>query len=1019
LATGFYFDLDEKVDNETGTCIPGELEVTWLADEDDLAVDEKVRLFRKLERLRELGDFELERQNPAVPEHELQTILRYQRALIVALEHGLEHVGFDHHGNQKDGCNTDEQEACEISSRYDDLAFRKDQTSYHSYTCDNSGYLSFEEYENVDYIKSHYQPIKFTTDPNDGDACLSIGNTIQICETYRPPYHEMFVHYTARFLDSIKRVLWVGGGDSMLLHEILKYPTLELVVGLEIDQIITRSTFFYMGAQPHFENEKVQWWFGDASKSLLMLPESYFGSFDMVLVDLSETVTSLAVTEELDIMQALSLLLTPEGILVKNEHYKEQMAEIFKYRLQIHYPYVPVVCSQSMNYGSNKIDFLSQAMKEHELNSPNLFIQPLEDIEDPYEHYQDYAHNKTAKYLCKDSSSSDDGEAHLLLGDLTKQTSSPGILLIMEVDNITASLDLSDVALVREALVGGLERVGFSMVSTSSSTQEHKDGAGSTGFITILLQEGYVVARTWPAHGYCGIDFHLWSKFDLQNYGKYALLQTLGGVSSASYRIVAGGMFGVSSWTDDAKKKGPRVTTECADNEIDADSDTADETTLTTMVDPQVAKTILEETMGMIRHDDDDGYVVAIICGERPKDCSSLEVLSSGKASSVVSHVLPLMSCQGLASDNKHGGNSTTQPLVKKMKNCEKELLTAILGFTTVGKKIRAIVIDPDATYSFVRTAYKILKAKRDLLFGDELYALSVLRPTEEDSWRRNLIQRFRLDVMEGWKPNFITQVFFRDADGDNTTTEMALSHTGDELFVQGLVDATARIEERTGLTSEVKDITGDRHDYDPEWSALHFGPEHYDQVNNWNQYQSQQPVGYQTVFQLEPKTKTASGALLALSEEILTNAITQALTRSGLSLLSEQPPHVGTNQGDGCVVMVPFVGGNCVILWDGRIHVDINLFTFAEDRDLAEEVQSRFVIRVPTTTTADDDDESVDNELIIALRDVQPRGYGGVVNFLSDLVDPDNGGSRVRPIWAAKDGGDEEGDNSEVEEQD
>ena len=38
----------------------------------------------------------------------------------------------------------------------------------------------------------------------------------------------------------------------------------------------------------------------------------------MVLVDLSETVMSFSVTNELDMMEALSLLLKPDGIFVKN-----------------------------------------------------------------------------------------------------------------------------------------------------------------------------------------------------------------------------------------------------------------------------------------------------------------------------------------------------------------------------------------------------------------------------------------------------------------------------------------------------------------------------------------------------------------------------------------------------------------------------------------------------------------------------------------------------------------------------
>ena len=52
----------------------------------------------------------------------------------------------------------------------------------------------------------------------------------------------------------------------MLLHEIVKYPSLELVVGLEIDQKVTRGAFKHFGVQPLWDNEKVQWWYGDASK---------------------------------------------------------------------------------------------------------------------------------------------------------------------------------------------------------------------------------------------------------------------------------------------------------------------------------------------------------------------------------------------------------------------------------------------------------------------------------------------------------------------------------------------------------------------------------------------------------------------------------------------------------------------------------------------------------------------------------------------------------------------------------
>ena len=117
----------------------------------------------------------------------------------------------------------------------------------------------------------------------------------------------------------MQRVLFVGDGDFMLLHEILKYPALEKVVGLELDQMVVRKSFKHFGLQPHWDNGKVEWLFGDATKMLLILPNEYFGSFDLVLLDLSETVMSFLVTDKLDIMEALLLLLKEDGIFVKNE----------------------------------------------------------------------------------------------------------------------------------------------------------------------------------------------------------------------------------------------------------------------------------------------------------------------------------------------------------------------------------------------------------------------------------------------------------------------------------------------------------------------------------------------------------------------------------------------------------------------------------------------------------------------------------------------------------------------------
>merc|ERR1712161_146328 len=74
---------------------------------------------------------------------------------------------------------------------------------------------------------------------------------------------------------------------------------------------------------------------------------------------------------------------------------------------------------------------------------------------------------------------------------------------------------------------------------------------------------------------------------------------------------------------------------------------------------------------------------------------------------------------------------------------------------------------------------------------------------------------------------------------------------------------------------------------------------------------------------------------------------------------------------GDGCLLVACWSGGN-VILWDGRQHIDINLFTYAEDFDTSKKFEGIFTSYIPKLTTK--------------LRDEQPRGTGRVVNFLGDI---------------------------------
>lgn len=275
-------------------------------------------------------------------------------------------------------------------NHYDDLDDEPDDLDYISATCDNNEWMEFNGYEIQEDLRTSYQHAVFNQHNETGDICMDIDDIVQICSSYRPQYHEYSANYAARFLDSVERVLFVGGGDSMLLHEALKYKNLEKVVGLELDQVITRKSFKYFHTQPHFDDDRVEWWFGDATKSLLLLPKDYWQSFDLVLVDLSETAMALSVTKELDVFAALALLLKPEGVMVKNELYIDEMSNVFDYTVQIKYD-SPKICSQIMALGSNRIDFFHKLQTDHGVH--NYLLDPVDEIEDRFEHMHDYRKN--------------------------------------------------------------------------------------------------------------------------------------------------------------------------------------------------------------------------------------------------------------------------------------------------------------------------------------------------------------------------------------------------------------------------------------------------------------------------------------------------------------------------------------------------------------------------------------------------------------------------------------------------
>ena len=407
--------------------------------------------------------------------------------------------------------------------------------------------------------RATYQKVIFEENLKLEDKCLRLDNTLQQCSSYRPHYHEPFVHYSASYLNEnfmsrVRRVVFVGGGDSMLLHEVLKYPDVEVVLGLKLDQKVTRDSFEHFKTQPHFDNPKVQWWFGDGARSLTMLPREYFGTFDLVLLDLSETVMSMTVTKGLDVFGAMKLLLGPNGVLVKNDFgYFEKLAKVFDTCLQLLVPDVTYICDYELVLcGADTVDFLHpsfdhlQGVREGQVET--LLYRPQDEIEHHWAPVTDYSKYWGEPRECAGGGHDDDANV--------ETAAHAGVLMIVEAENVSA--EVGDAKWVAAALKGSLKSLGYGVLSVHTAPSARSGGAS----IVLSMEEGYVLVETWPDAKYCKLDIHLWGGFEGQEGVRSGLLEVLGSAAGdwQSYRIVTGGMRGARTRATDLKTVGPDLT---------------------------------------------------------------------------------------------------------------------------------------------------------------------------------------------------------------------------------------------------------------------------------------------------------------------------------------------------------------------------------------------------------------------------------------------------------------------------
>eukprot|EP00522_Entomoneis_paludosa_P015800 CAMPEP_0172453388 /NCGR_PEP_ID=MMETSP1065-20121228/10732_1 /TAXON_ID=265537 /ORGANISM="Amphiprora paludosa, Strain CCMP125" /LENGTH=1413 /DNA_ID=CAMNT_0013205567 /DNA_START=84 /DNA_END=4325 /DNA_ORIENTATION=- len=816
--TGFVFEIS-KHETVLGDASRASFDVTWFTGEPSFPQLNWIQAH--LKRLEGMADTVASSLSHLEDTYEQVRIREYFEGLLTAFKQVHIHAQFERNEREGEGMICQNEHAIETciqtdpeKDSFDNLKHRSDSLSYEFDVADNCLHSNQDTLEALDKTTSLYQEIEFEhykfDETEQREVCLVLAGFPQSCTSLRAHYHEALVHYPASFLDNVKRVLFMGGGDLMILDEILKYDV-EFVYGMELDQEVARQSFRNYGIEPRFDDPRVRWFFGDAAKSLLMLPEEYYGTFDLVLVDLMTYVADTnMVKENMTLLDMGMHLLKPNGILVQNHDFQPREKPTFaKYSVNLLFDSIPIFCHEYLTMASNGVDFASKAPRDHNIST--LFYDARNN---PYAAWTNYHHNT-------DHTSGQLDEPV----NVRPSTKSYGLLTTIEVEK--ARLSLGDKRILRTRISKALVESGLSEIGYTSFSRENNKGRFYDQSLAFSLREGFVVARPLAKLKYCAFDVLLWSDYGTQETVLRKLVEAVESQvdgSTTSFHLSTGGMFRGSPKVETPKAikiptKGSRSLKHTRNFDIQ-----------------DYAQIISEVTSAFPRA---NPAVVVVVCGTRRSTCRSLAALEQAKE--MTGNVLvPLWTCPTVH-------NRTLS--IDSMKDCELTSRLHLLKSSARQGKFGAIVIDPDVPREMGQILHKTIQGgiiSKNLLMNTFVMIAPEFEKTT-DPWRSVLMERFREIV--AFNPVYHVTAEFGSA---AKSLQMNVMSVGDPTFYSHLVKVGSRIKEKMGLHFEIESGKSGVVSYSADFNSKFVANDDYDMEGARAQWYSQKTICQQEVFQLE-----------------------------------------------------------------------------------------------------------------------------------------------------------------------
>ncbi|MBE8215532.1 MAG: polyamine aminopropyltransferase [Endozoicomonadaceae bacterium] len=159
---------------------------------------------------------------------------------------------------------------------------------------------------------SAYQTVDIVETVGHGRALLNDG-CMMLTERDEYVYHEMIAHPPLFVHPNPKNVLIIGGGDGGTAREVIKHPSVERCVVVEIDNMVVQACQEYLPKTAQaFSDPKVQLHIADGVEFINQTTDQ----FDVILIDSTDPIGPSKPLFGLDFYRAVFQRLTPDGIVV-------------------------------------------------------------------------------------------------------------------------------------------------------------------------------------------------------------------------------------------------------------------------------------------------------------------------------------------------------------------------------------------------------------------------------------------------------------------------------------------------------------------------------------------------------------------------------------------------------------------------------------------------------------------------------------------------------------------------------